>query len=97
MCVCVFVWVGGWVHVCVCVNKRSYCNASSIPWSSGAQLSVKLISCGGLGVWTIQSILDVILIWTGYVLDQLTALLTFTEDTCNKWSCNTDVNGRPFC
>ena len=53
LCVCVCGWVGGWLHVCVCVcvNKRSYCNASSIPWSSGAQLSVKLISFGGLGVW----------------------------------------------
>ena len=46
---CVCVWVGG--CMCVCVNKRSYCNASSIPWSSGAQLSVKLISFGRLGVW----------------------------------------------
>ena len=30
------------------------------------------------------------------MLDQLMALLTFTKHTCNKWSCNTDVNGCPF-
>ena len=50
----------------------------------------KLINFGELGVWTI---LDVILIWTGYVGPADGSAYTFTEDTCNKMASD----GRTFC
>ena len=58
-------------------------------WNSGAAAAVKLISFGGLGVWTI---LDVILIWTGYVGPADGSAYVWL-----KMLVKQDVNGYTFC